>query len=142
MRKRREGLCVWSCRLRQCKGIFAGLYPGREQARRITPNQGREAERGKGGGRSLGVGSQRTGLSESLLASGCVSHFTSSLAVARAQMRRQEGGRGRYPESFLSLFLCVCFFTKKTQLGLKLKQCKTCKSSRVSCPPSFSQFPV
>lgn len=38
--------------------------------------------------------------------------------------------------------MCVFFFTKKTELGLKLKQGKTRKRSAVSCSPSFSQFPV
>lgn len=42
--------------------------------------QGRERERGKGGGRNSGVGSQKAGLSGSLLASGPVSHLTSSLS--------------------------------------------------------------
>lgn len=89
------------------RGSFDGLDLRREQTRRIAPNQGRERERRKGGGRSLAVGSQRAGLSETLLAPGCVSHFTSSLAVAKAQRRGQEGGgRGRHP-------LSVCAFSQK-----------------------------
>ena len=80
------------------RGSFAGLDSGTEQTRRITPDQGRERERarerGKGGGRNWSAGSQKAGHAESLLALGCVSHFTSSLAVAKAQRRGQEEGGG------------------------------------------------
>lgn len=133
------------------RGSFAGLDSGREQTRRITPDQGRERERtrerGKGGGRNWSAGSQKAGHAESLLASGSVSHFTSSLAVAKAQRRGQEEGGGeggtlRQLSLSLSHTNTLSFFTKKTQLRLKLKQGKTRKSRAVSCSPSFSQFPV
>lgn len=75
------------------------------------------------------------GLCESLLATMSVSLSTSSFAVAEVQ---REGERELPSDSSLSL----CFFTKKTELGLKLKQGKTRKSSAGSSSPSFSQFPV
>lgn len=91
----------------------------------------------------MGAGSQRADLCESLLAAERVSHFTSSSAVPILQKREQEGGEGeREVPSDSALSFSLCFFTKNTELGLKLKQGKTRKRSAVCCSPSFSQFPV
>lgn len=102
---------------------------------RVGSEEGGEKEE-----RKEGEACQKAGLPQSVLASGFVSQFTSLLVVASSQMRGQEGGG----EGGTSRQLCFsfCFFTKKTKLGLKLKQHRTRKRSTASCSPSFSQFPV
>lgn len=136
MRSRWEGYSAWSCPQATVRSSL--LASTRFEQIWITAGQGREWERGKGGGRNLGVGSQRAGLCDFLLASGCVSHLTSSLSVTSSQMRGQEGGG----EGGTLAQPCLCIFTKYTELGLKLKQGKTRKRSAASRSPSFSQFPV
>ena len=138
-------------------GSFAGLDSGREQTRRITPAQGRERERArererKGRREKLECRESEGRTRWEPIGPGLCQSFHFLLGCGKSTEERAGGGRGRgrYPQTALSLSHThthththtLCFFTKKTQLRLKLKQGKTRKSRAVSCSPSFSQFPV
>lgn len=77
-------------------------------------------------GEDQGEGGTDMGLSRALLhplAESCVSHITSSLAVASSGRREREGGG---EGGTLTLLSRSCFSTEKELTRLKLKQDKTC----------------
>lgn len=134
MRKRWEGFWARSCPLRQRKGIFCWprLRKGANKTDNPKPKNTRERRR-KGRRERPGSRESKGGTFLEFIGFGFCqsSHFLLGCGKKHRGEGRREGEREVPSDSSLSLSFSLCFFTKNTELGLKLKQGKTRKSSAV-----------